>query len=279
MRDVVRSPRTQAAAAAFALLLGLTACASSEPEPAAGDSSASAVVESPTAAGDDGPTSEAAQSSGDGTWDQDTIAEAMLAAAAEQETAHFRSTTRANGGEVEAEGDLSFGPAMQDMVMVVDGAAFGGERMEMRVVDRVVYLSMPPMTPKGKFIEIKPGDDSPFAAMTEQMVGNDPVESLRIFQEGLTAVEFVGVETVDGEELERYRFTMDSRAVARSQGLPAKGLPKTVEYDVWLDSDALTRRMEFDLEQVSMVMEYSDWGEPVTIAAPRKNQIVEMPGR
>ena len=56
--------------------------------------------------------------------------------------------------------------------------------------------------------------------------------------------------------------------------------PRTVAYDMWLDEDALMRRVEFDMaQQISMVMEMSEWGEPVRIEAPSPRQIVEAPGQ
>jgi hypothetical protein len=48
---------------------------------------------------------------------------------------------------------------------------------------------------------------------------------------------------------------------------------------MWLDDDALMRRVEFEMAQISMVMEMSEWGEPVSIKAPARRDIVEAPGQ
>jgi hypothetical protein len=56
-------------------------------------------------------------------------------------------------------------------------------------------------------------------------------------------------------------------------------MPKTIEYDVWVDEQALVRRMVLDLDEGSVDMEMSEWGEPVSIKAPAAADLVEAPGR
>jgi hypothetical protein len=279
VRSAIRS-RAARAACVPVVLLALGACSSDDTRQVAADSSASAAASSPA---EDAPAAPVADSddAGQGSWDEETLVPAMMAAIEDQQTAHFTmSVAGGDGATMDAEGDLAFRGKRSEMAMVMDGAAFGGGTVEMRVVDRVAYLSMPPMTPEGKFVEVRPGDpDSPLAGMAGQM-HVDPRDSVRAFRTGLREVTFVGVETVDGEELERYRITVDVRAAAKAQGMPPMaGAPKTVDYDMWLDEDALMRRMELDMSGVTMEMELSAWGEPVTIEAPARRDIVEGPNR
>lgn len=290
MRTILRSRRALAACAVPVLLLGVTACSGDETRPVAGQASSS-----PSAAGElssegesspaDEGTSEGADGEGvsdpevsGGSWDEETLVPAMMAAMAEQKSAHFTMDMSGGGMAMDAEGDLVYRGKTQDMVMVMDGSSFGAGTIEMRMVDRVLYLSMPPMTPKGKFVEIRPDDPgSPFAGMMGQM-GVDPRESIEAFESGLRRLTYVGEESVGGEDLEHYRLKVDFRAAAKAQGLPrTAGMPKTLDYDMWLDEDALMRRMEMDVAPVSMVMEMSDWGEPVRVTAPPRKDIVEAP--
>ncbi|HSJ21096.1 MAG TPA: LppX_LprAFG lipoprotein [Nocardioidaceae bacterium] len=278
MRSAIRSRAARAACVAV-VLLALGACSSDDTRQVAADSSASAAASSPA---EDAPAAPVADSddAGQGSWDEETLVPAMMAAIEDQKTAHFTMAVAGDGATMDAKGDLAFRGKRSEMAMVMDGAAFGGGTVEMRVVDRVAYLSMPPMTPEGKFVEVRPGDpDSPLAGMAGQM-HVDPRDSVKALRTGLREVTFVGVETVDGEELERYRITVDVRAAAKAQGMPPMaGAPKTVDYDMWLDQEALMRRMELDMSGVTMKMELSAWGEPVTIEAPARRDIVEGPNR
>lgn len=293
MQPVLRS-RTARAAAFPALLLVLVACGGADPDPSADGTPASAVTSSPPetrtgAPSDDGngtdrePADDAEDdaAAGQGSWDEETLVPAMMAAVTEQRTAHVTMTTDAGGTVMEAEGDVAFRGQRQDMALVIGGAGLGARGIEVRMVDEVVYLSMPPMTPPGKFLEIEPGSDSPLAGMAEQMQTVDPRQTFKAFQSGLEEVAFLGRESVDGEHLERYRLTVDVSETMQAQGEPrTSGMPDTVRYELWLDEDALMRRVEFSMmRQMSMEMEMSRWGEPVTITAPSDSDIVQAPGR
>jgi hypothetical protein len=278
VRSAIRS-RAARAACVPVLLLAFGACSSDDTRQVAADSSPSSAASSPA---EDASAASAADSddAGEGSWDEETLVPAMMAAIEDQETAHFTMVVAGDGATMHAEGDLAFRGKRSEMAMVMDGAAFGGGTVEMRVVDRVAYLSMPPMTPEGKFVEIRHDDpDSPLAGMAGKMQV-DPRDSVKAFRTGMREVTFAGVDSVGGEELERYRITVDVRAAAKAQGMPPMaGAPKTVDYDMWLDEDALMRRMELDMSGVTMEMELSAWGEPVTIEAPARKDVVEAPGR
>jgi hypothetical protein len=278
VRSAIRS-RAARAACVPVLLLALGACSTDDTRQVAADSAPSSAASSPA---EDAPAAPVADSdeSGQGSWDEETLVPAMMAAIEDQQTAHVTMAVTGDGATMDAEGDLVFRGKRSEMAMVMDGAAFGGGTVELRVVDRVAYLSMPPMTPEGKFVEVRPGDpDSPLAGMAGKM-HVDPRDSVKAFRTGLREVTFVGVESVDGEELEHYRITVDVRAAAKAQGMPPMaGAPKTVDYDMWLDGDALMRRMELDMSGVTIEMQLSAWGEPVTIEAPARKDVVDAPNR
>lgn len=278
MRSSVRTPRSLAATVVVLLLLG-GACGGRQAEQSAGDAADEPASSGASAGGGASPSPAEAAGEG-GSWDEQTLAPSMLAAMAEHETARFTVTTTGGGAVLaEAEGSMAFRDGVQDMVMRLSGEDLGVQQMEIRMVDSVVYLSMPPMTPKGKFFEVAAEDPgSPFAGMVDGM-RVDPRESVKAFRAGVREMAFLGIETVDGQRLEHHRLTLDFAAAAEAQGLPpVSGAPETVEYHLWLDDDALPRRMELDAVQMGMVMELSDWGEPVRIQAPPPRKIVPAPG-
>lgn len=260
-----------------ALLLG--ACEGSEPQPDA--ASPASDVPSPTASPSGPPsppvTPAETPSAPAGSWDRDSLLPAVQRAMQEQGTAHVTMTTQVAGADLDAEGDVDFGSPRQDMRLMMDGQVFGAERIELRRVGGVVYLSMPPVTPAGKFIAMRPGEDG---GLLTDMPGVDPTDTFEAFDAGLEDVAYVGNETVAGEQLERYRLTVRMREAVRSLGLPrTAGLPKTVAYDLWVDADALPRRVEMRLDRgVSLEMETTAWGEPVDVRRPARRDVVEPPG-
>jgi hypothetical protein len=259
--------RIAAALCLPALLVGATACG------AATTSTASGTAAQASAQTD--------------RWDEKTLVPAMKAAIDKQESAHvtLRSTggPDGSGAKMNVEGDLSLAGTKPDMVFTTDRTPFGGPA-EMRMVDGVVYVSVPPMTPEGKFLEIRPGDkSSPFGQMLGEMEQATPEDAFKAFEQGLRDVRYVGEDTVRGEQLAHYRLTLDPRAAARaeggpdSNGMPHSGrVPREATVDVWLDGDALVHRVRIDkARQGSAVVDLTDWGKPVTVEAPQRSDIVK----
>jgi hypothetical protein len=209
-----------------------------------------------------------------------TFLPALRAAATDNQSAHMVMDIDAGPGSLTAEGDIRYGenPAM---AMTMEGPSFGGNEMEMRVVDGLMYMSLPPMTPPGKFIKVDPSDpnDPMGASMGSLATQMDLETTFASFEAGLRRVELVGAESVSGEDLDRYQVSVDAAAASEAQGQPAApGMPETIVYDIWLDDDDLMRKLGFELGgQVSMNATMSQWGEPVTVAVPPANKIVKAP--
>lgn len=203
---------------------------------------------------------------------------AIKKAVAKQKSAHVAMQMSTTQGVIDAEGDVSYHPrTAMAMTMQVPGMG----KAQMRLVDGVMYMAMPPLTPQGMFLKIDPKDPhgplgGQFSGLGDQL---DPLRSFSAFDQGLKNVEYVGVESVDGEDMDHYVLTVDSTASLAAMGQQApQGLPKTTTYDVWLDQDHLMRRMKMDLSGVSMDMTISDWGRPVHITAPPRDKMMLMPG-
>lgn len=288
----MRTTRLAAAGVATLLMLGLAGCSDQlSPEPASLDSvtssSAAAPSESPSGspspaepaaeAPTDDPSQDAAPGEG---YDAKQLVAAMQAAFAGHRSTHM--VMRSNGvAEMRAVGDVDYTHRSPAMRMRMTMPAMGVEAMEMRVVDGTFYLSMPPATPKGKFLAFRAGDpNSPLAGLGDLTTQMDPMRSFGAFEHGLTDVELVGSEQVGGETMDHYRLTVDTAAaLAGMKQQQAAGMPETISYELWLDDEDLMRKVVFDIAGASMSMEMSRWGEPVKVSAPRRADIVETPGR
>jgi len=161
----------------------------------------------------------------------------------------------------------------------------GGGTVEMRMVDGVIYLAMPPLTPEGKFFKLDTNDrNSPFGNLGGGVTQGDPLATFDAFDAGLQDVKYLGEEDVDGEQLDHYVLTVDAEKAAEAQHEQVKpGMPDTITYDMWIDDDNLMRRIQFDLGDGptgggAMVMTMSDWGKPVTVEAPPARDIAQLPG-
>ncbi|HEU4947904.1 MAG TPA: hypothetical protein VFT31_12180 [Kribbella sp.] len=162
------------------------------------------------------------------------------------------------------------------MAMDLSGELFGGKG-RMLLVNSKIYVSMKGLAPTGKYIKVDPKDSSdPRAAQFSEMLESaDPAKTFDAFDAALQQVKYVRTETIDGQRLERYAVALDAAAALRAQGqkMPA-GMPKKLDYTIWLDTKHLMRRLTFDLPGVTTVITMSDWGKPVAIKAPSADDIV-----
>jgi hypothetical protein len=228
-------------------------------------------------------------------WDEKTLVPAMKAALERQQSVHV--SMRTVGGSrmpMEAEGDVALhGKDHPDVALTMDRTPMGG-RAEVRVVGDVLYLSMPPMTPEGKFLELRPGDkSSALGQMMGQMREGHPEDPFAVFESGLREVTYVGQDTVQGGQLGHYRLTVDPGAMAEQHGMHHRSgmtfgggtgyggaTPRAASFDVWLDDNALVHKVQIEKpRQGSLVVELSDWGTPVRVQAPPRQDVVEDDGR
>lgn len=162
------------------------------------------------------------------------------------------------------------------MQLEMNGAAFGG-KAKMIVVKGKLYLSTPDV-PAGKYLKIDPKDSSdPMAASLGGMLNDmDPSKTFESFDGGLKAAKFVKTETLDGRKVDRYAVTVDMAAALKAKGQKmVAGMPKTLVYTIWMGSaDHLMYKIFFEMAGVSMTMNASDWGKPISIKAPPASKII-----
>lgn len=212
----------------------------------------------------------------------DTLLPAMKAAMKDNPSTHLAMEMIADGQTVTAEGDVRYGAKNPVMSLTMQMPGMPGSA-DLRMVDGMLYVSIPQMTPRGKFLALDPGDHrSPVGALMGNVAQQmDPLGSFAAWDAGLRTVKYLGEESVSGEDLDRYRLTVNLADAVEAQGLEAQDLqdaPETIAYDVWVDGDDLMRRVEFDMGgQGSVVLTFSDWGKPVTVEAPPPGRLLRAP--
>ena len=202
----------------------------------------------------------------------------VMKKATDIDTAHFttKMDAKASGQTVSmtGEGDIQKEPPAQHSTMKMSGGSMNMD-LETILVDEKIYI-------KGMM------GDSWVTASTEDLakMGGTSLESmsnpLAFFEgmeESIKSSKFEGEEKVDGTDTKHYSFTVDSAGLAESLGADStKGMPKTIDQDIWVDADGLLRKAEVGMGDMGTVeMLLSKHGEDVTIEAPPADQVTDMP--
>jgi len=251
--------------AAVPFALGLAACGNDKPE--ATGYKPSAPVSTPVTTNTAAPQ----QAAPVAHLNRVTFVPAMNAAISKQKSWRIIGKMTANGSTVlTMDGFQTAKPLAMSMTMT--GAAFQGKTAKMVMIKGTGYLSMPGLTPAGKYLKIDIGEQG---QLGEMLQGGDPTKIFKSFDSSVASVKFVRTETIGGEKLDRYAVTVNTAKALAAQGkkVPA-GVPKTLTYTMWMDKSHLVRRLSFDLSGVSMVMSMSDYNKPVSITAPPASKIV-----
>ena len=177
---------------------------------------------------------------------------------------------------------LELGSSM-NATAVVDYGASSGTAMSMKLetgpqttnvvlAGGVMYLQQ---TKGQKFLKIDKSDPA-LGSLLEQVGDIGPQSAFARVKPGIRKIVDAGSATVGGEKLAHYVFTIDTSKVSSILGVGADQakLPKTVTYDVYLDSEDLLRQLKFDINGQTLVMKASDWGKPVTITVPTGSQVM-----
>ena len=272
--------RTLALTATSVLLAGLTACGGDDAgtatdEPTTASSSAAG---DPTESSDTEEESDAAEPAEGDEVDADQFLADFKAGVEDATTAHMSMTTGAGGMDITAEGQVDYTTDPPSMAIEMTNPMGGDQTMDIRLVDGKFYMNMGQLS-QGKFYELSLDDpSSPLGDMSSLTESMDPVRSFEQFASGLDTVTFVGTEDVDGEDLDHYVLTLDTTKVDALKGTGTE-VPKTLEYDLWLDSEDRMRQVQIDLGSAASVdMKIFDWDEPVEIEAPAASEIAPMPG-
>lgn len=201
----------------------------------------------------------------------DPVAKAATKATAAGSEHIVLTGTATTGGEtvrMSGAGDFQSTPKLGAMHMSVQ---VQGKRIAMDEVLRgwTVYMRSPlfaSVLPAGKTwgaVDLRKAGKR-FGVDTSQYAQQDPTDILGALRQA-GSVKKVGSATVDGVDTTHYRATVHLAKVAGA-----------VPIDVWIDNDDLVRRMKTSYASTSMQMDFSKYGEPVSVQVPSANDTVDM---
>ncbi|KRC64815.1 hypothetical protein ASE12_08535 [Aeromicrobium sp. Root236] len=211
-----------------------------------------------------------------GSLTQANFADVLSDSQYKAESGHFEMTMDMGGQSVKAQGDVK-GTSPDDMAMTMS-MDFQSMTMRMTVLDQTLYMNMGEVS-DDKYVKVDLTDRSnPLSKQWGEMMDQmDPANQMKVFKEAVKSFEKTGgSKTIDGVETQRYLVTLDTSKVPTFKDLPdaAKAqVPDTIDYTLFIGSDDLLRRMEFDVAGVESRMDFSKWGEPVDIKAPPADEI------
>jgi LppX_LprAFG lipoprotein len=271
--------RVAALTATPVLLVALTACGGDDSEQATDEPAGASSSSSDEPAADDDAADESDSEPAEGEEvDKDEFIADFQEGVEQAGTAHMTMSTGASGTTLDAEGEVDYSTTPPSMAMTMTSGAMGDQPIDIRLVDGVFYMNMGQMS-QDKFykfdLDDKNGPMGDMSSLTESM---DPVKSFEQFTAGLDSVVYVGEEDVDGEDLDHYLLSLDTSKIESMQGEAGAGLPKELEYDLWLDDDNRMRQVQIDVAQAQVDMKIFDWDEPVDIEAPDASEVTELPG-
>lgn len=269
--------RRAALAAAVPLALGsLAACGHSSPQAVpdphtgSGDSGSSG-SSSPTAS----PTHAVAKK-----VDPAAFVAALKRSATSITTARFTMSMDVSGQVVTARGALDMTGDKPAMRLTMDLTGMGVPT-EMRILDGYLYVQ-DPTSGTGKYLKLDLSDpNGPLGDMGGTLDSLDPQSMVQhISPHVFRKVTDLGAATLHGQRVEHYRVVADTHAAGQlMHNLPSTAsLPRTMSYDVWLDSQHRMARFTVLLKKVSKVTAtYQDYGADVNITAPPASQIETAP--
>ena len=159
-------------------------------------------------------------------------------------------------------------------------ANIAGMAIKMLQVDGEMYIQMQVLGDKWMVV---PEDQQ--STYTQAAESGDIASSFAQSKDAIKSVEVVGDESVDGVATKHYLVTYDGSALPNLTGGSGQIVGDSIAYNMWVDSDWLIRKVAMDAtasaegEEVPFKMSgtMGAYNEPVTIKAPSKDDITEMP--
>ena len=182
-----------------------------------------------------------------------------------------------------------------DMSMSVPGQ--GAMKLKQIVVGNTIYMSGIPGMPGNQWVKLSLEELSAAAgggATANLGAGSDPADQLKLLTQVSDDVKADGKATINGVETTKYTGTIDLEKAAAASGAAAKDLAevkkqyqqlglKEIPFTLYVDDENLPARMEMSMNgevanagktekmQMTMKMDFTDWGGDVKITAPKKS--------
>ncbi len=266
-----------------ALGLGVAACSGSDPADADADANQGADVSDDTGADDagaddvddaDADAPEGGEENTGGALTEDNFFDATSAAQLEAGSAHMVMT---QDGQEMLTADISLDADPSN-------AAFEGSMenegitMEIRQVDGDMYIQMGEMT-DGKWMIMDAADG--ILGETDFMEQLDPTVQSERLKDAIVEFEVEeDADTIDGVSTTKYIITLDTEKVTGDSdyldGQLTDALGDEIVYEMYLGDDDLVRRQVMDMAGSTQEIDYSKWGEPVTVEAPSEDETLTM---
>jgi hypothetical protein len=269
--------RKAALAAVVPLALGsLAACGGNDSSQTAADTAASSATPDATQTPDTS-TSPAPAVQTVAPW---AFLAKMKTAATSITTAKFTMSMDLGGEAVDAKGALDLTGDRPAMELSMDLTGMGTPT-DMRLVGGNMYIQAPGSD--GKYVKVDLSDpNGPMAGMGDALTNYDPQSMISSMSaDAFKKVTDLGPETVGGQQVRHYRVLLDTKAATSMlKNLPSTAsMPKSMDYDLWLDSQDRIARFKMLMKNVtSVTATYSDYGADVHIAPPSPADIIAMPG-
>jgi len=216
----------------------------------------------------------------------------VAAAQMDSQSAHIEGTTSlGNGQDLTLSGDVQVGASLQEFKLAMVAEMAGQGSVELRLIAGTVYVKLPAMLSSSAakpWVMVDLSDpDNPIGAIFNQLMSSLDPEKLEQLYAAVEDLENVGQEDVNGVSTTHYRVSVDTAKAFEILG-PGKvagidvdemlqDMPKTVTSDVWVNDDALLVKTATDFGGSTMEMNYSQWGEPITVTAPPARQVGKLP--
>lgn len=211
---------------------------------------------------------------------QDNFFTELAKAQQEAGSSHVDMAFGVSGQEIEATGDVVVGESAEDTAMQMKMTMGSMGQIEMRLVDNVMYMNLGPAS-DNKFAKIDLSDkDNPLGQQYGGLLDNiDPSKQLETVQDAVTGFEQKGgAEEIDGVEATPYVVTVDPKKITEGlEGMSGGAqVPDAITYTMFVGPDNLPRRVVTDVAGTKMTMNYTKWGEDVSVEAPAKDEISDL---
>jgi len=195
------------------------------------------------------------------------------------------SLTVPGGQSFRSYGEMKIGKSAKDtaMAMTVSGDTGKIGKVELRLVEQNFYISLGALT-SNKFVKIDLTDKSnPIAQQYGEIIENlDPAPEFKQYKAGIEKFDSSGKPVkIDGVQAQPYKITIDPSKASQLKNLGDAKLPKSMSFTLYVGPDDLPRRMVSLIPNVDgagntkLQMDYTQWGEKVSIEAPGPNRITK----
>ena len=215
-----------------------------------------------------------------------TLFDRVAAAQEKAGTSHVSmSLTVPAGQSFRSYGEMKIGKNAKDtaMAMTVTGNTGGIGKVELRLVDQNFYLELGKLT-SNKFVKIDLTDKSnPIATQYGEIIENlDPARQVKQYEAAIVKFDNKAEPVkLDGVQAQPYKITIDPSKASQLKKLKDTQLPESMAFTLYVGPDDLPRRMVSIIPTANksgntrLQMDYTKWGENVSIAAPSAANITE----